>query len=504
MPPAPSEFTRRDFIKTATTAAASVAAFGPQAFAADNSAATHAASDKMIGIQIGAVSFLDEGTDRVLDLLQERGAVNALFVAAFTYGRGIGGRQVPGQPLPDHGKQEYDSTYHGGNFATPHAQFYARTTLKQTKAPDHGDYDVLADVLPKARQRGMKVHAWYEDQFRDDLPGVAALREIDWQGRPANTLCALHPDYREFLMGLTADFCASYELDGVMWGSERQGPLWNALGAKVGAGDPSRVTCFCEHHQRAARERGIDVARAKAGFAALDKFVRSARADQRPADGYFVAFWRLLLDYPEILAWEKLWTDAKHAVYADVFRTAKQTRPGVQVGFHIWHVNSFSPFFRAEQNYAELAKVSDYLKIVLYNNCGGPRYAGYIDNVAHTIFHDLPKDEVLRINNAWLGYGDEAPLEKLPADGLSADYVARETKRALAGVAGTPCQIYPGIDIDIPTGAGEKKTSPDDVYASTAAALKAGAPGVLFSRKYSEMKLANLAAGGRAARAARA
>src|SRR5579864_7251322 len=54
-----------------------------------------------IGIQIGAVSFVDEGVDTVLDILQERAGVNALMLAVFTYGRGIAGRQVPGQSLPD-------------------------------------------------------------------------------------------------------------------------------------------------------------------------------------------------------------------------------------------------------------------------------------------------------------------------------------------------------------------------------------------------------------------
>ena len=99
-----------------------------------------------------------------------------------------------------------------------------------------------------------------------------------------------------------------------------------------------------------------------------------------------------------MLAWEKLWTDSKHAIYSDVYQTAKKSRPNVQVGFHIWHANSFSPFFRAEQDYAEFAKVADYLKIVVYNNCGGPRYANYIDNVASTIFHDVPKDELARLH----------------------------------------------------------------------------------------------------------
>ena len=45
----------------------------------------------------------------------------------------------------------------------------------------------------------------------------------------------------------------------------------------------------------------------------------------------------------------------------------------------------------------------------------------------------------------------ERSYDQIPYTGLSADYVYRETKRALEGVAGTHTQIWPGIDIDIPT-----------------------------------------------------
>ncbi len=490
--------TRRNFL-TATTTGIAGAVLAPALSAAPQTPASPAKA-KMIGIQAGAVSFMDEGTDKVLDIFQERGAINTVFLATFTYGRGIGGRQVAGHPLPDHGKQEYDDSFHGGNFATPHRKFYQRTSLKDTKAPDHGELDIIAEVLPKAHRRGMKVYCWYEEAFRDDVPGIAKLKEVDLHGRPASTLCALHPDFRNFLIGLTEDYCQSYEIDGVMWGSERQGPLHNAISASHGGrGNSSRVTCFCEFHQKAARDRGIDVARAREGFERLDKFVQAARADQRPTDGYFVEFWRILLEYPELLAWEKLWTDGKHAIYADIYNAARKSRAGVQVGFHIWHANSFSPFFRAEQDYAEFAKTADFLKIVVYNNCGGPRYANYINNVGSTVFHDVPKDELARLHNAWLGYENEPTLRELPTKGMSADYVFRETKRALDDVQGK-CRIYPGIDIDIPTSANEKQTSPDDVYAATMAGLKAGADGVLFSRKYSEMRLANLAAGAKAVR----
>jgi hypothetical protein len=155
-----------------------------------------------------------------------------------------------------------------------------------------------------------------------------------------------------------------------------------------------------------------------------------------------------------------------------------------------------SPFYRADQNYARLAQMADFLKPSPYNNCGGPRFAQYIRNVQSTMFRDFTPQEVLAMHYKFLGYeGQEASLDKLPAVGFSADYVAHETKRAIADVKGA-VPIYPGIDIDLPTAAGDKQTQPADVKAEVLAAFKAGAPGIVLSRKYSEMKLANVAAVG--------
>jgi hypothetical protein len=169
------------------------------------------------------------------------------------------------------------------------------------------------------------------------------------------------------------------------------------------------------------------------------------------------------------------------------------------VGFHIEHVNSFNPIFRATRRYDDLAKKADFLKVVVYNNCGGERYQRFINNVGSTVFRDVPKELLLQFNNKLLNYGDEAALNDLPAAGLSPGYVARETRRALAGVQGK-CKILPGIDIGIPVGPNSRKASPDDTFAATKAALDAGAHGLIFSRKYSEMRLANLEAAGRAVR----
>jgi hypothetical protein len=493
---------RRDFLKRSTAAALAAtipSAAGPAGAREPAQATTSRSAKKLIGIQIGAVSFVDEGVDQVLDIVQERAGVNALMLAVFTYGRGIAGRQLPGQPLPDHGAHRDDAdTFRGGDYAAVHPQFYTRSILQNFRAPDVGDFDLLAAVIPKARARKMKSYCWFEDvynpRFLDNFEKVA---EVDVDGRPTEQACLNNPYLRDFLASLVEDWTKSYELDGVMWGSERQGPLNRALGAAHDGTGP--LTCFCRYCQQKGAERGINIERARLGLQALRDWVQMAHSGARPSDGYFVTFWRLLLRYPEILAWEQLWTDSQHEVYAMIYGVTKAINRQLEVGFHVWHVNSFSPFYRADQDYARLRQSCDFLKVVIYNNCAGPRLARYIGNVQSTLFADSAPEEVLRWHYDVLGYKGEASLDKLATAGLTADYVARETERALRGVEGKVA-IYPGIDVDVPTGDNEKKTLPSDVRNAVKAALTAGAPGIILSRKYSEMKLANLSAAGDALR----
>ncbi len=494
----PQPITRREFVRTTMVAAAAVA--GPTPLTQSARAAAPATPPISSGIQVGAVSFADEGVEPVLDIFQ-KSAVDTIYLTTFTYGRGLAGRQIPGQPFPDHGKQESDEkTFHGGNYAVPHAEFYKNTVLKQTRAPDHGDLDIVAAVVPAAKKRSMKLFCSIEDVFRSDVPGVREVSEVDLQGRRTGTLCLFHPDVRAFWTGLATDLCKSYDIDGILFFNERNGPLLNALGASHAQSiASSRVTCFCEHHQKAARGAGVSFERAREGYMRLDQFVQAALKDQRPSDGYFVEFWRLLVEYPEIIAWDRLFDEGKHQVLAELNAAVKSVRANLQVGFHIEHVNSFNPIFRATRRYDDLAKKADFLKVVVYNNCGGERYANFIRNVGSTVFRDVPKDELLQFNNHLLNYGSDAGLGELATAGLSPDYVARETKRALDGAQGK-CRILPGIDIDIPTGRSSRKATPEDTSAATEAALKAGAHGVIFSRKYSEMRLANIEAAGKTVR----
>ncbi|TAM78775.1 MAG: twin-arginine translocation signal domain-containing protein [Acidobacteria bacterium] len=520
---------RRTFLKN--VAAASVAAAGVRAGMSQAAEPVSAQSEngrlqksekKVVAIQIPAVSFSDEGVDKVLDTVQERGGVNTLLIAVFSYGRGIEGRQIPGHPLPDHGVQKYDTdTFHGGDFAEVHPEYYAGTIFKNFRAPELGNFDVLGEVVPKAKKRGMKSICWFEDVYNPRLlDNFEKAAEVDVYGRKTDQSCLNNPHLRNFLSSMVEDWTKSYDVDGIMWCCERQGALNNAIDADHG--QPG-LTCFCEHCTRKGEEQGINVERARQGLMQLDRWVRMARTQPRPSDGYFVTFWRLLLDYPEILAWEKLWTDSQREVYGHIYGTAKSINSNLDAGFHVMHLNSFNPFYRAEQDYRKLSQHADILKVCMYNNCAGPRMANYIDGVHSTIWHDAPAQSVLELYYNILGYQGEAPLDKLRVAGFSSDYVYRETKRALADIksARVPTsapntdlagpaneedfsdlsretRIYPGIDIDIPTRKGQKKTQPSDVRNAVKAAFNAGAPGVILSRKYSEMRLANLSGAGAA------
>src|SRR2546425_4063131 len=122
----------------------------------------------------------------------------------------------------------------------------------------------------------------------------------------------------------------------------------------------------------------------------------------------------------------------------------------------------------------------------------------YIRNIHATLLADLTPEQALDFTYGVQQYHEQR-LDRIVEQGLSADYVLRETKRAVAG-GGPRVKIWPGIDIDIPTGPAEKKTQPEDVYQAVRAAFQGAAHGVLLSRKYSEMKLANIRAAGRAVR----
>ena len=113
-----------------------------------------------------------------------------------------------------------------------------------------------------------------------------------------------------------------------------------------------------------------------------------------------------------------LWTDSLRETYSAIYKTVKTAKPAVPVGWHIWHNNSFNPIYRAEQDLHELSNYSDFIKIVMYNNCGGERMALYADNIGSSLYGDLSKQGLIDFNYALMGF-KERSYDQIPHTGLS-------------------------------------------------------------------------------------
>jgi len=448
-----------------------------------------------VAIQMKPYAWVDEGIDSALDNLQQKGAVNTVWAYTYDYSEARMTREGS-IPLPDHGKPG-SPEFVGGAFYDYDPKFFRDTVLKDFRSPDYGKFNVITEVAPKAKARGMDFFAWdYNNAvplMNRNIPNYSRVTEIDVYGRRTTSPCFNHPDYRAHLSGKIESLLIGYPslVDGIAWGCERMGPLQNMIG---GTWSTAGISCFCEHCRAKARGREISVVRAQQGYRRLDQLFRAASRDERPVDGYFVTFWRTLLEYPEILSWENLWTDSYHEVRSELYGIGKSIAPEKPFGFHIMQNMSFSPFYQAEEDYSRTKDYTDYLKLATYNNAAGPRMASYLDRLSATIFHDARPQDFLPFYYKIMNY-TEGPYDQLHTSGLSADYVARETRRAIAGVGGQ-VKIWPGIDIDVPTRRTDKRTTPDDVRKSVRAAVGAGADGVVLSREYVEMWLANLSAAG--------
>jgi hypothetical protein len=306
----------------------------------------------------------------------------------------------------------------------------------------------------------------------------------------------LSPDFKGLLFGLIEDCARSYDIDGILWRTERPGPVSNLLDfTHTGGGGP--VTSFDPFTLERARRKGISVDRTVEGFRKLEHFVAQCRSGPEPVDGRYVTFWRICLEYPEILAWEMLWIESLRDTYREIYEFSKSIRPELQVGSALSFKGIYDPFYRARQDLQTLCNYADFLKIVMYHNVGGVRMHTFIDGSGQTLYGEMKPQQRLDFIGSIMGY-EQMTYEKLESNGLPVSMIERETRRAIEGANGFPTKIWPSIDIDIPARRFGRedpdyaKCTPESTKDATLAVLKAGAEGIILARKYSEMNLSNL------------
>jgi len=497
-------FTRREFVKAASLAAAAITA-GVGMEQAEGDAASPApelAREKpMIGFQAEVTYVMQYGIARFLDDVQNRASVNTLMLHCNLFEANA-----------------------AGDFVAAHPEFYKDVGMKP-----HGlgtaDFDLpgaMEKISAETKKRGVKIIPWMEEDNRPRpaIKGMEELYEIDLYGRrtaghPGGP-CLNNPYFRNLVAGQVEDFIRSYNVDGLQRGSERQGPLGNALGAwHHGAkSDPGKTSCFCQYCAAKAAKQGIDFDRVKAGYLALEPYVRDGRAGKRPRDGYYVEFWRILLRHPDLLVWETFWSDSMREMQREFSAKAKSLTAGIPVGYHLWQNISFNPMYRAEQDYAPYTEYADFIKPVVYDNPAGERMASFVDSMTQNIYGDLSRQQMLDFEYSVMDFKEksydqligrsdaeyQSQLSQQPINGtprgqfapLSSDYVYRETKRAVDGVAGSKTRICAGLGIDVQL----KNSTPESVRGAVEAIFRAGSSGMVISTSHAAMKPENLSAAG--------
>jgi hypothetical protein len=342
----------------------------------------------------------------------------------------------------------------------------------------------------------MKVYPRILEAGGRGIVNFSTVATINVYGKPTGTGCWNHPEYIGFWRATVEDLFRSYDADGFQWGAERASPLANILQN----GNDTSATCFCQYCRARGKAAGVDPERAREGMEHVLKYVQGLRANQlKPADGAAAGFLRLLLRYPEVLAWDYQYRLSREAVMKTMYDQIKRIK-AAPVGWHVDHwATSMDIIARSAMSYAEMAPWSDYLKVVMYHAVTGPRTRTWVTNVQRSVLSELTVEEALDLHDDLFGY-DKTLRPKPnapPPPNTWPDYVYRETKRSVASAEGKT-KIYPGIGFNVP-GAGD---DPDTIYRVVLKAYEAGANGVVASREYEEMTVPNLEAFGRGVREA--
>ncbi len=450
-------------------------------------------SKTFVGIQIGAISFVDEGVEQVLDILQEKAGVNAILISALSWSIGNAGRAAFG--FPDHGVQEPDNLQGGGMFE-PDPDYYAGTFMKRFDAPDelYSGFDALADVIPAARKRGIKCYTYYCETSSSAIrsiwqAGFHHFLDRDHLGRVATRPSLLNPEYKKWWHSVFSDWLNNHDLSGVLWGVERQSPLMDIF-----RGDSS--TGFDQYFQAEARNRSIDIERAMTGYVKIDNFLKRVRAGERPKEGVFVMLLRQLLHHPEVLMWEKMWLDAHHLFYRELSGLVKFFDPNYEFGMGIWQViNTYNPYLRAQYDQSEYAPYADWFKPVLYHTPAGARFAGFAQSWQQGVLADATPDGAYHALATVLGLNEvtSESREDAPLAGFKPEYVKEWTAK-LIEQTGRP--VYPGIGVGVGHNGVSKEIAPQEIKEGVHAGYDGGATGVMISRNYSEAELRNLEAVG--------
>ena len=457
---------------------------------------------QILGIQMSPISMLHEGCDHVYKLLSEEAGLNSVFIYCSTYQIADWKRHEDGQLAGDHGVPPANFDYRDtrNTWFEPNPKYYSgRFFRSEDQGKIYADRDVFRESLEAAEKYGFRVFARALESEYGHLviPGWQQISTIDCYGKASYRPCPNHPEYQSFWVSAMEDLFSSYPgLAGMKIGSERPGPLSLAIFKGAYWYENLLPDCFCPYCLETMCRKGINMDRVRDGYQRLIEYAQSlhlGKGDKR--DGALVGCLRIIGEYPEVLAHNREFLQIIEGFHARLSGVVHTIRPDALFGLHIYQgATSWDFMHRAAIDFRDMSAYVDFLKPVIYQSVAGPRMSRFIDSIKSGIFSDFDEETLLRMLYGLQGFTGPS-YSQLQTEGFSYDYVYKETKRCVDGLAGRALTLAgPGFDIAGPS----RMDTPDRVFNTISACFDAGADGLIVSREYDEMQRINLKAVGRA------
>lgn len=438
-------------------------------------------------LQLNPVSLLDEGCNQILDIAQDKGAATGVVLALHGFNPEVMDR---GATWPGHGPRGSHGSL-GGTFAPLDDANFAglRVGSPEVKDARFAGFNALGELEPEATRRGLETHIYILESastggWQKNVRGWVHILEIDAEGRRGRMPCVNHPDYRGWKLALLESVYKAYRFDGLLWGVERWGPFHQTLAGGT-------AYCFCPHCAVIGGQHGLDWRRVREGYMALAGAVADAAIDS-------AAVLRVLLRFPEILAWEHAWTESYLSLHRELYGAVKWLAPERKFGLGLWHYYMINPVLRAEWDMASFARYCDYLRPILYHLPEGPRAARHYGQLTKSLFRGAAIEDLWRAFAGMLGLNLPA-MAAMASTGMPGEFVGQGVRTVRAACADA-VPVIAGLGIDVFEHGLDRAMEPADAAAGLRAAVAAGCAGITLSRNYAEMRIDNIAAVGQTLR----
>jgi hypothetical protein len=315
--------------------------------------------------------LLDEGVERILDVLQEETRCNSTYLVALMHDEK---RPLTDFYYPHNPRRKVYWTEDSRAYWRPNPESYrdSRITPRLSDNPELQGTDWLQVLIDASRRRGMTTGAELSHTWLDKERAATEFADVvqrDIHGRPFDQqICFNHPDVRAYGIALYTDLVRNYDIDIIQtcvrgFNPGRTAGAATETGRLVGL---ALGGCFCEHCERAARHAGLDwaaIVRRLHGLAdGLERRTHQAAFELELLQHSSTTATALLAEMPELYHFLKFRVDSFTDFFKDIYEAIHAVRPDIDV-----RLNHYARYpelmgldLRATAPYFDSIRSSDY------------------------------------------------------------------------------------------------------------------------------------------------